>query len=100
MSGPCTFPKKNSLKKNVTGIYDIQKCMKNAHCVDKGFYSECECRPGYVQTKAGTCAPGFGESCEVDECDPITPLYCRNGACECYDLLQHYDPTIKKVKGT
>ncbi|ODN06033.1 Tenascin-X, partial [Orchesella cincta] len=97
--GPCTFPKKDFFgkKKNVTGIYDIQKCIKNALCVDKGFYSECECKPGYVQTKAGTCAPGYLENCEADECDPT--LFCRNNQCNCQDFLQTYDPTIKECVG-
>ncbi|CAL8083445.1 unnamed protein product [Orchesella dallaii] len=97
--GPCTFPKKDFMgkTKNVTGIYDIQKCIKNSLCVDKGFYSECECKPGYVQAKVGTCAPGYMESCDVDECEPT--LYCRNNRCDCLDYLQTYDPTIKQCVG-
>lgn len=53
--------------------------------VDKGFYSECECKKRYQATQAGSCAPGFGEQCEPGSCDPddVSQLYCRNGVCNC-----------------
>jgi hypothetical protein len=76
-----------------------QRCTKNAQCIDRGFFTSCECKEGYVQTKAGKCAPGHGSPCEVDECDPITPLFCRNGVCRCLDELQVFDASMRKCVG-
>jgi len=47
--------------------------------VDKENYSECECKPGFVETRSGTCTPGYGRMCDAGECDPdnLSGLYCR-----------------------
>ncbi|OXA38900.1 prion-like-(Q/N-rich) domain-bearing protein 25 [Folsomia candida] len=99
VSGPCTFPR--NIQQNFSHIHHFQRCIKNAQCVDKGFYSECECKKRYQATQAGSCAPGFGEQCEPGSCDPddVSQLYCRNGVCNCLDFLQVYDPLIKKCRG-
>lgn len=105
VSGPCTML--NQTREDATeadreskGVLRVeQKCVQNADCIDRGYYNECQCKPGFVQTKEGTCAPGYGESCEADECDPITPLYCRNGKCDCIDMFQVYDRSARKCVG-
>ncbi len=57
----------------------------------------CSCETSYYEYS--TFVTGYGESCEPNECDPITPLFCRNGKCDCQDEFQYYDPSRKVCLG-
>ncbi|CAL8083439.1 unnamed protein product [Orchesella dallaii] len=97
--GQCVSLASGICSLNETSEYTIY-CTNNAECVQRNTFTECACKPGYLQTEIGTCAKVFGSACESDqECDQYPPLSCINNRCDCQDLLQSFDEKNRKCRG-
>lgn len=83
---------------------DDGNCGRNSKCVQVGtsMYRECTCLEGHLEMPSGHCGKfgGQGESCQFSsECDPIPPLFCVDGRCDCRDGLAKYDKDARTCRG-
>jgi len=83
VSGPC----------DMDGVSEFAiHCTANAECIQKRHYTECKCKPNFIQTEDGLCVKKYMERCELDsECDRVAKLGCVNSKCDCHDMLETYD---------
>lgn len=108
----CTYPD-HQIYDNVTGncqslvgsapCHGDHMCVSNAHCfVGDDRISACECVQGFLEMGDGSCQTysGYGTKCEADsECDPLTPLVCKDWKCDCRESLTLYDPIARICRG-
>lgn len=79
-------------------------CVSGAKCVQDAAtgFSECRCSPGHLEVGDGSCQPfkTWGDVCtSAEECDPITPLVCKDGHCDCPDSLATFDSERRTCRG-
>ncbi|CAL8083455.1 unnamed protein product [Orchesella dallaii] len=81
-----------------------QNCVKNSKCEQgqNNMFQECRCEEGHLEMPNGQCErfSGQGEACQFSsECDPLPPLVCLEGSCDCRDFLTKYELETRSCRG-